>query len=285
VLGAAPDGSVYLRVRAERPGTFDPKVTYQVRSTEGSYLPVPPAMIDEGIFAMAFDATTGDPYVLSFPENRGHLRRFRGEQVEEDVALSKPDGTPLTYTGDPHPEVYTPDGSDLVQLFYDSSTRSVLYANGGELFRIDAQGAMTVLRSRPVPRTKENHVAYAVDSKTGRLFVAFEEPTVPPACSYGYAIYRIEAKGSLTRLAGGVCDKGKNSRDRATPGGVDGMAFDSGSGALFWWSLWGGLQRFVDGEVTTTKNELLARQAVIDGTGDVYVSLGPEAVKVTFPKS
>lgn len=87
-LGAAPDGTLYVLV------TQGGDESVQVRSRSGSYSPPPPEIAGEGIARMAFDPLSGDPFVLSFPQGRAHIRRFHGGRVVQDVVPTRTgDGT------------------------------------------------------------------------------------------------------------------------------------------------------------------------------------------------
>lgn len=299
-LGATTDGSLYLRIEtsADTPGG-DPKVFLRVRSPAGSFLPPPTEIAREGIAAMAFDPRSGDPFVLSFPGQQAHVRRFRGDRVTEDLHLTTSgDGAPLVYTLGSFPEASLPRGADPLQLFYDASSGSVLYANG-DLYRVDAEGRATIAVARPVPKVPGAPVVYAVDAKRGTIYVAFEDPKLPAGCGYAYAVHRVEPGGSMTRLAGGVCGKTKHKdRDHATLGGVDGMAVEPVSGDLFWWNLTGdGLHRLAKGKVTSTTKATCqfpqgrgpcgltpGRTTAAVGDGNIYVSFGRVIAKVTFLK-
>jgi hypothetical protein len=274
-LGATPDGTLYVLV------TQGGDESVQVRSRAGSYSPAPREIAGEGIAAMAFDPLSGDPFVLSFPQDRAHIRRFHGNRVVQEVVPTR--------TGDGTFFKRAKGGlySDRVDLFYDSSSGSLLYADG-DLYRIDAGGAATVVVPRPAPREGGNRVAYAVNPKTGAIYVAFEDPRAPADCRIRHAIYSVDFTGAMIRLAGGLCAKGKHApeRDRVIYGPILGMAVDPASGDLFWWSPVAELHRLSKSEILSVDHLQFGtiRGAVFDAAGNAYVGVGGTVARVTFPK-
>ncbi|MCI0545199.1 MAG: hypothetical protein L0Z49_12280, partial [Actinobacteria bacterium] len=208
LLGAAPDGTLYIETYVP-PAPTD---TVWVRSPTGSYPPAPAELGAENVEAMAFDPVTGDLFVLSYPEGRAHIRRFHGDRVVQDLVPTNPAGGNF--------EENSNSGGDTVGLFYDSSSGSLFYADGS-LYLIDANGAATVTLSRPAPpdevydaaggpaANRDYSVAYALNPKTGVVYVAFFSLESTGKCLVGDVVYRLEANGQLTHVVGG-CVKGKD---------------------------------------------------------------------------
>lgn len=274
-LGAAPDGTLYVRV------TQGGDESVRVRSGDGSYSPASREMAGEGIAAMVFDPLSGDPFVLSFPQGRAHIRRFHGDRVVWEVVPTR--------TGDGTFFEPTKGGlySDRMDLFYDSSSGSLLYADG-DLYRIDAGGAATMVVPRPAPRNGGNRAAYAVNPTTGTVYVAFEDPRAPADCRVRHAVYSVDFTGTMNRLAGGLCAKGEHApeRDRVIFGPILGMAVDPVSGDLFWWYPGPELDRLSKSEILSIDHGLFGtfRGAVFDAAGNAYIGVGGTVAKLTFPK-
>lgn len=284
LLGAAPDGTLYIETYVP-PGPTD---TVWVRSPTGSYQPAPAELGAEWVEAMAFDPVTGDLFVLSYPEGRAHIRRFRGDRVVQDLVPTNPAGGNF--------EENSKSGGDTVGLFYDSSSGSLFYADGS-LYRIDANGAAAVALSRPAPPDemrdaadgpahRDYSVAYALNPKTGAVYVAFFSLESTGKCLVGDVVYRLEANGQLTHVVGG-CDKGK---DDVIIDRLDHLAADPTSEDLITWGVGGPswlskgkstpifLSDLFPGRLPAT----VIRGVAIDGAGHAYVGVCEKVARITF---
>lgn len=285
LLGAAPDGTLYIETYVPPAPRED---TVWVRSPTGSYPPPPAELGAENVEAMAFDPVTGDPFVLSYPEGRAHIWRFHGDRVVQDLVPTNPEGGNF--------EENRKSGGDTVGLFYDSSSGSLFYADGS-LYRIDANGAATVALSRPAPpdemrgadgsANRDYSVAYALNPKTGAVYVAFFSLESAGKCVVGDVVYRLEANGQLTHMVGG-CIKGK---DDIIIDGLDHLAADPTSEDLITWGVGGSANWLSKGKSTPIFFSDLfpgrfppgvIRGVAIDGAGHAYVGVGEKVAKVSF---
>lgn len=278
--GVAPDGTLYIRTASVAGQRI------WVRAPDGSYPPAPAELRAEVIESMAFDPMSGDLFVLSYPQGQAHIRRFHGDRVVQNLVPIKPDGGNF--------EENRKALGDEVGLFYDASSGSLLYADGS-LYRIDATGAATV--ALPKPPLPEGHVgvdddgehdrrvAYAVNARTGTIYVAFTYFKATDKCrNRGGAVYRVESGGRLSHVAGGCV----NGDDDYIDGGPYGLAADPTSDDLVAIGPGGAVDWISKGKSTTIyfpeefETPTVVRGVGFDAAGHAYVGAGEKVAKITF---
>jgi hypothetical protein len=286
LLGVAPDGTLYIETEIIPDLRQDVRTNIMVRLPTGAYAPPPVELDAEWIQGMAFDPASGDVFVLSFPQGRAQIRRFHGDRVVQDVVPTKPQGGNF--------EENRKAGGDEVGLFYDASSGSLLYADGS-LYRIDATGTATVALSKPAlpeghvaangDADRDNRVAYAVNPRTGAVYVAFTDFSATVKCTNRRgAVYRVEAGGRLSHVAGGCF----NGDDDYIDGGPYRLAADSTSDDLVTTGPLGAVNWISKGKSTRVDfpDEFgrvdPVRGVGFDAAGDAYVGADEKVAKITF---
>lgn len=282
LLGVAPDGTLYIKTNIDG----DPRETVLVRLPTGAYVSPPVDLAAEFVEAMAFHPDSGDVFVLSYPRGRAHIRRFNGDRVVQDIVPTRPEGGNF--------EERRKAGGDEVGLFYDASSGSLLYADGN-LYRIDANGTATIALPKPAfpdgayltpedDAERDNRVAYAVNPRTGTIYVAFTFFTATVKCeNKGGAVYRVGAGGRLSHVAGGCV----NGDDDYIDGGPFGLAADSTSDDLVATGAAGAVNWISKGKSMRIDfpeefDAFAIRGVGFDAAGHAYVGAGEKVAKITF---
>ena len=276
VVGARPDGTLYIGSQVE-----EESEVLLVRSPDGSQQPVPAELSTERIEAMATDPVSGDAFVLTYPDGWARIRRLHDGRIVQDFMPRTPDGGLFP------PQERAND--DTVDLFYDSSSGSLLYADEN-LYRLDPMALSTVVVPRPKPPGEAHDgvdaggrddyaVAYAVESKRGTIYVAIVSPKSTNNCRIADAVYRW-ADGRLTHVSGG-CVRGE---DDLIEGGLFNVATDPVSGDLIGWGASGAMNWLSNGktiEIRGLGGDPI-RGVAFDGAGHAYVGTGGKIFKITF---